>query len=688
MAKRFFNNRKFYPGFRRSVALLYLILSIQVYAAEVVLVSADYDGDNFDKKWFGLLDFDYSLKQEYNNEAIENIAISSLLSERSITQLSSLLHWNLSGYIYHPNFISAKLNADIGFIDESFTGGANGHDRNGLHYRYNVRLAMLPKKLYPFEIFITESIPVSADSISTGSKSAIRSIDPSHKTVGFSARLRQPLLPVDVAITASHAKNNETRADRIYDEVTDRASVDVDRRFNSFHKVHVAYEWEQRSSASGSFDLPINQTVNATNRLAIDSQHIMGETRQYRLENRFSMINRDNRGQANDIIRFSPMLTWNISDKVIADTKFFLNRNTSSDTTSTNSMVSSGIHYKMDTTSFGGKLILENIEQGSMSQDRYTLASNLSMGWLLPFGELEFSNSMRLSRTDRTSDGRELSVSGERLQFSGLQSVELGEENIRIGSIHVTNATATQTYRLDQDYRVLVIGSGTYLDTLPGGNIEDDERVLVDYTYDVGASASWDTFSQDYGLKLLLGRYLIMELNLLKDSDRSVNADSGFIPRSRLKYDYGLRTKEYWIRNWFWVTTNISSGFREVDGIASRGTQLEVNTGFKLPFKMFVHLTAIRNQLEIDSTDEDVDRSFYSIRFKARPGYGTTYNAELSSEEDTGGTIFRRKRLARVSALWHWRKLEVKAELRYSERVQGETSIRRSLISATFTRHF
>ncbi|MFQ5591582.1 MAG: hypothetical protein ACE5HE_10500 [Phycisphaerae bacterium] len=97
--------------------------------------------------------------------------------------------------------------------------------------------------------------------------------------------------------------------------------------------------------------------------------------------------------------------------------------------------------------------------------------------------------------------GREMEVLDEPHTFHDPEPEVLSNTRVSTGSIRVTAEDRTTLYRLNDDYRVQMVGDQTEIRRVPTGRIIDGQTVLIDYVFSVGGSFDLDTVVHHLSLR-------------------------------------------------------------------------------------------------------------------------------------------------------------------------------------------
>lgn len=142
----------------------------------------------------------------------------------------------------------------------------------------------------------------------------------------------------------------------------------------------------------------------------------------------------------------------------------------------------------------------ESIRQG---------AAGLRYSKLIPGGTLNLSYEHRRRSDDRNSEPGLLRVFDEALTLSDGYITLLKNQNIDPESILITDETGIIIYQENIDYLIIDRNGFTEIQRLPGGQIENNQVVYVDYISKLNTSYDFNTYSDQFRAGLNLFRRLI-----------------------------------------------------------------------------------------------------------------------------------------------------------------------------------
>ncbi len=141
----------------------------------------------------------------------------------------------------------------------------------------------------------------------------------------------------------------------------------------------------------------------------------------------------------------------------------------------------------------GGRVTITSRDFGTGTEDITGVFVNADYRKRTDIGPYQASLLLGRQREKQTSTSGVKPVIDESVTLSGITFVALAEPNVLIGTIVVTTADHSFTYREGIDYEVHTIGVVTEIARMGGGLIGDPETVLVSYSV---TAALKDTFNR------------------------------------------------------------------------------------------------------------------------------------------------------------------------------------------------
>lgn len=599
-------------------------------------------------------------------------------------EVSILTH----SYVYHPNLLKIDLGGGPLLVQNRLKTDGGDNRSNDTLYNLTGRFSFLEQKPYPFTFYYEHLNP----SVSLGV--ADRFLQTSTK-VGANASLLPPLSPVLLHLDAFRQESEGTGLGVVQNDTNNQATLRAYRAFGDTGYGQFVYQTNHRESRSGSPNLPIQASTSDSQNMTFDSRHRFGAARQFQLTQLTSYSTQEYVIAGMPFIpyrdfRFAPELRWEHS--LARDSFYRYNLFTSSQGAqkTTNQSASAGITQRWEqrltaTADVHG----EDNQTTGVGQNALGVAGSLNYRRPLSFGDLRLSYGLRYDVRNREATAGQIAVLGERITLPDAIAVTLASDFIIVSSLVVSNLGRTQTYILNVDYELVVIGSRTSVRRLIGGAILDGQEVLVDYSYQTGGTFRYTAQDNVLEANLTIKRYYDVYAGYRDAPQRLVSGAPTLALNSVRNTHYGARAA-------------LPVGqFAEVGGEARRERQQEDIAPFtRDSFDAFVQFPVPRTSTatlrvagrrviaDNIGSPEDVNARGWTLRLQARPGSRATLSAERSHDADNGGTIPRRNRVTVILAEWRIRQLTLRAEGRQSREEQGGFTRERTLVRAVARRDF
>jgi hypothetical protein len=288
---------------------------------------------------------------------------------------------------------------------------------------------------------------------------------------------------------------------------------------------------------------------------------------------------------------------------------------------------------------------------------------------------------------DRRASAETTEVIGERHTLVDSIPVTLDRLFVVEDSIRVSNASRTQTFVLNQDYRVIVIGDTTQIQRIPTGNIEDGQEVLVDYLFETGGTATFDVFSQNYRADLTLFDYYRLYTRY-RDSQPTLRSGDPTLPLNSFQSVLVGASADVPLWGDYTLGGNLEAEDYDADISPYRRTSARIYFDMPTWWRGRLRLYAEKRDTDRLESVEDQDLTRYGARFVSRPWPRTSLNADLFNEKDVGGSIPREFTRATLRFNWAYRRLKFGLFGSYNINDFGPTTTDRGRIDATLTRDF
>jgi len=490
---------------------------------------------------------------------------------------------------------------------------------------------------------------------------------------GVDFQLRE-VLPVSLSINAFRDSSFGESLDRIVDLTSDRVSVKSRKVLSTGDRIALDYEITSRKSRNGDPRRTIQETLRQSQRVTLTSTWRLGSRDQFHINETASFNRRDNPDVTD--ISFAPGFRWVHSSTLQSRYRYSFNQSERPESMVKNrtESASASLHYA-PTPGLNG-LVRANVDQSAeedrLSQDAHGLSTRGNYERATRFGQLNLSLGLGYDRKDRESQVNEFSVMEEAVVLDGTAPISLSRDFIIVDTVVVRNETGTQTLIEGVDYRLIEVGSRTQIERLIGGSILDGETVLVDYEAQTGGTFEYSQINQTVSANFKFAKY--HSIFLRYRSNKQI-LESGFstLPFNSVKaVEVGLR--EQLPLRWWGLQLYAEAKYLHQDEDINPFNQTSIIASLQapLPFRLKLYVSASRNILDNLKSAEDADMTVFNANLSWQAGRNLAVRAEGYYDEDTGGTMIRRRSKAKLGAQWRHRRISVKMDARYEEQQQGD----------------
>jgi hypothetical protein len=602
-------------------------------------------------------------------------------SRQQLGDFRTEVFFNGHGYIYHPNLLTLDIGGGPILQRQQYSSGGADTAYTGSQYNLSLKATLLKDKPFRGSVFFDHLNPTQ--SIAPG-----QVITQENQRYGGDFALLAPVTPVPLNLSFSRSESKGRGADRILDDNTDQFSLRASRSFGAFGNTQLQYQSLHQTSLSGSSLLPIQSSRNSSQGLTVDSRLQLGGDHHTDLTQLFSVNRRSYEAGALAVpdqsdVRLMLDLRHRLSPKLQEFITLDGSHNQQGDINAVNKSVGGGVYYRPD----AGLELSSGVRASDSNTDRFSTRSRSANGSVnyqqeLGPGTVQTSYSALADWRAQEASSPTTPVLGEAVTLSGTQYAAIGHNRLTAGSVAVSNASRTQVFAQNVDYLLTLVGAETRIQRLVGGAILDGERVLVDYSYDVGGTYSYRQIDQNFSLGWALGRYLNLSFRHLDSRPTLLTGESLFPFNTVSSTVWGARG-ELPLANLGW---SIGAGYerenrRETFAPFQRTTgDAYVQNDETLPGFGNLRLGTRRTLIDYGIPAQNVDLYGYDMRFGSRPAPGWNLSATGNFERDGGGLLPRKRMDSALNAQWRERKLTMTFSLVHTQETQGDVQRTRSLL--------
>jgi hypothetical protein len=586
-------------------------------------------------------------------------------------------------YVYHPGF----LNIDFGFgpklVQQQFDSNLGSNSNNETFLNLLARLNFLQLKSYPFSLYFQTDAP----SVSTGLAGRYLT---EREQFGINAQLYQKG-NTRVRLDMGRVDNFGGGFGTILDEQIDSGDLNMESAYGEQNTVSFRHRQENRESESGSVGLPIQKTTTRFDVTELRTRNYFGSEGRHTLFQNYRR-NRQDVARANSVTsdshnynikmdlahseRLSSLATYNFSGVEREDTDFSAHRLRASITDKVNEQFNYSFETFYDT-------------EDQIGFERDTFGGGPTAAYYKPIrsGSIGVGFRARVGRTDQVSTSDLVQVFDEPLVLVGTNPVALAQDFVVAVSVVVKNESQTQIFVEGFDYRLVVVGSVTSIQRLVGSNIQDGQRVLVDYDYQTSGTAEFDSLNTSLNLNASFLKYFsagaAFQLRDTKLREGELTTPRNDLEGTRLtfaadvpvgnRWQFGL-SASYWDRN------------EEIAPSVSNTLTLHAATHLWRSTRLRLSGTYLK--VDQEESIEDIDQVQYRLGVSSRLWSRVLLTYDVTYLEDDGGSLPRQQTQHRLDMQWNYRAVRFFLRASRADERLGATQRDYTRVTAEVARFF
>jgi hypothetical protein len=606
------------------------------------------------------------------------------------------LFLNTHSYFYHPNLLKMDLGGGPVWVQNQIESAGTGTKDNATLYNLTGRFMFLEQKPYSLTVYYDHLNPTFSTSIG-------QSFIQTNTKYGSTLTLREPWSPFLFTLDNSRQlTNGEGQSWVTNDEVT-QTTARMYRSNNTGGYAQLVLQATQQNSSSGNPALAITPTTVDSENATIDTRFLFGDNKQITNSNTV-IANTQSYVQSGEILEhkdfnFVPYVFWQHSDDLSSFYNYNLYNSSDRYIDTTRRSAKTGINYQLKNGLYmNGDLHGDSNSTYGFKQDSY--GTNLKMKYSQQLGtssSLQLGANAIYDEKDRMAAVALVNTYGEQQQLSGTIAVALGREFIDISTIQVFNLTRSQLYCPDTmplpagctvaDYRIIVIGSLTQIQRLATGNILDGQSLLVDYAFQTGGDAKFT--SLDWGLQanLTVLRNLSFFANY-RQLDYRLITGTPTVPMNPVRNtQYGTRIDQP-LELGFSVGAEVIFESQDEEFAPYRRDSYTSYIQSPVYQRSTLRLSGRKTSVNYLNSTEDVKVLGWSARLNTGPWGNAVMTAEISHEQDDGGSLPRSQDQLTLGVNWRFRELSLRGEGLRSQETQGSYQREYSRLRVLLTRSF
>ncbi|MEN8251001.1 MAG: hypothetical protein ABFS32_18860 [Bacteroidota bacterium] len=522
------------------------------------------------------------------------------------TYFSGGLRLNTNSYIWHPNFLQIDFGGE--FYPES-----NQDDYLVTPDRAEMRTLKglnIGTTLFSSKPFTLSSWASWNDSYSN--RENLTNIRSKTSRWGSSLYLRSKLLPLNISYNSTKWDQEETETGRTYKTDQSNFEISTQKSFTERDHNELSYSHNQYFRRDASlFEIEnITDNIRMTNRLFLD------KAKRYAFR---SMIYNYYRIGSQNFHIFN--VTESMTIKLPANFRFLgsynLYNQQQDSQKSRQNKLSANLNHKLFSSLYTNLFYeFSGITHTEYREIRNRTGFNINYTKKIPTGQLNLSYNYSQLFNNMDAEPVDIQVISEHQVLVDGDISLLDRPHIDIQTIVVKDVTGTIIYQLDFDYILIEQGDFIEIQRMPGGQIENESTVYIDYMAIQTGSYKYDAISNNLAASIILLNRLLelyyhgqfMDYKNVEKSD--------------------LLVLNYMKRNTFGGRINI--------WFAKLGTEYEYQNSTITPYKLMRYFLIIQKRIgriilsadgnirAYDMVEENINRKYSDLSGKAAYEFSST----------------------------------------------------------------
>jgi hypothetical protein len=586
-------------------------------------------------------------------------------------------------YVYHPGFLNIDFGIGPKLVQQQFDSDLGSNSNNETFLNLLARLNFLQLKTYPFSLYFQTDTP----SVSTGLAGRYLT---ERERYGLESQLYQSAR-TRVWWSLGHVDTFGGGFGNILNEDIDHGEFNVETTYGERNTVKFKKRQEVRKSDSGSVGLPIQASTNRNDITELRLKNFFGGAGRHSLAQNYRRLEQE-------LVQFSTISTVSQNYKIrmnlahnerlssLAEYDFSGTERDELDFSahriraSITDTVNQQFNYRFET-------FFDTEDQRGFQRDTLGGSGNFSLNKPIKSGSIGVGFRTGLARTDQVATSDTVQVFDEPLVLVGTNPVALAQEFVVAGSVTVRNETSTQVFVENVDYRLIVVGSVTSVQRLVGGNIEDGQRVLVDYEYQTAGTAEFDTLTTSFGVNLSFLDYFSTGADFqLKDTklrNGQLTTPTNDFEALRLNFAADFPVGDRWQ---FGVMASYWDRNEEISPSVTNSLTVEAAT--YLWGSTRLRLSGSYNAVDQENSIEDVNQIQYRLGVSSRLWARVLLTYDITYLEDDGGSLPRQQTRHRLDIQWNYRAVRFYLRATRSDESLGTTERDFTRVTAEVARFF
>ncbi len=395
-------------------------------------------------------------------------------------------------YVWHPNFM--LINADFDFNpgirrDQFLVVPNRTETKTG--EKLNLHTSFFKQRPFTFNLFTNFSH-------SYVNREFLTNVENYRTDIGGGAAYRNDILPVTFSYSHENWEQKELQTGRDFVNTRDNFRSEFSKSFSRYDDHRLAYSYEDYSREYAQ-NASIHNKISSVN---LRDNFFLDKNRNNNLNSLiwfYKQTGSDefDRLTASENIRF--VLPYNLDFSGDYRYASFDQKSFSSDQHNISGRIEHQLYHSL--RSFAH---YEYIDLNQSGFNQYTNAGTIGFNYIkkIPTGNLSIDYELRKRNENRNSLPSPSRIINEAATLFDGQTILLENPYADPASVLVTDETGLIPYQENLDYVLITRGDFLEIQRLPGGQIPDGTKILIDYTVTMQTSYQYDILSNAFGARL------------------------------------------------------------------------------------------------------------------------------------------------------------------------------------------
>lgn len=408
--------------------------------------------------------------------------------------IAGQLSLNTKSYLLHPNFFQMDFNVEYrpGLQKDNFLVIP---DRSETRTMEKVN----------FHSTFFQGKPLSLNFFTNYTHNFINreytsNVEVNHNNIGAALFFRNYIVPVNISFSKDDWKQNEIQSGRKFSTLKYLVNVNLQKSFGNFNrnKLKYSYEDNQRNDISSNSILSKISTIDLKNNFYFNKEHTS-------TLNSFITFDSRTGDRKTDRLQINENFMMDLPYQFNFATNYRNMNYKQEDLDYIQNNVTATLNHKLY-SSIQTSLQYEYNDLNHSSYHEFYSINGLSVNYKknIPSGTLSLFYDYNNRKENRNSSPEVLSIVDEKLQLDDLKTVLLKNPFVLINSIVVTDLNKTIIYEENIDYIIIAQANFIEIQRLPGGQIQNGDYVLLEYSTEKQLSYSFNSTKNAYGIHLNL----------------------------------------------------------------------------------------------------------------------------------------------------------------------------------------